>query len=305
MPQMGQLPGPIWRTCGCIGQVYSTWLGSPLATGFAAAGACAWWRGHGAHAQRAHGEHLPSPCRRASRAGRDDRVDGARGSFRCCVAWRAPVPMCAVSTFPRPRLMRRGQHLGSANVTRSEEASNDPPDSHFTGGARARRLCVFVAGRRLRHRRATHQGTHWTDALLPAHGRTVRLGQGTRRRAAEAAADCRQRRRSGVAEQPRPAGELCRPGHRRVRPRARRPTRQPLVQLRPPQRQRRGGNRPRLAVRCAGPAHHAAGQAGRAASLRTGSAAGRLGDRRIGRRGAPGLLRRRDRAGNWSVTSAR
>src|SRR2546425_8228412 len=23
MPQMGQLPGPIWRTWGCIGQVYS------------------------------------------------------------------------------------------------------------------------------------------------------------------------------------------------------------------------------------------------------------------------------------------
>ena len=26
MPQIGQLPGPIWRTCGCIGQVYSTSL---------------------------------------------------------------------------------------------------------------------------------------------------------------------------------------------------------------------------------------------------------------------------------------
>ena len=24
MPQRGQLPGPIWRTCGCMGQVYST-----------------------------------------------------------------------------------------------------------------------------------------------------------------------------------------------------------------------------------------------------------------------------------------
>jgi hypothetical protein len=43
MPQMGQLPGPIWRTCGCIGQVNSTWLWSPMAAGLVAAGACAWW----------------------------------------------------------------------------------------------------------------------------------------------------------------------------------------------------------------------------------------------------------------------
>ncbi len=33
----------VCRTCGCIGQVYSTWLWSPLAAVLAAAGACAWW----------------------------------------------------------------------------------------------------------------------------------------------------------------------------------------------------------------------------------------------------------------------
>ena len=39
MPQMGQLPGPICRTCGCIGQVYSTWPWSSGRSGFAVAGA--------------------------------------------------------------------------------------------------------------------------------------------------------------------------------------------------------------------------------------------------------------------------
>ena len=42
MPQMGQLPGPIWRICGCIGQVYSTSaLDGAVTAGVV--GACAWW----------------------------------------------------------------------------------------------------------------------------------------------------------------------------------------------------------------------------------------------------------------------
>ncbi len=45
MPQMGQLPGPNWRTWGCIGQVYSACLGSPRATALPRLGAWAWaWR---------------------------------------------------------------------------------------------------------------------------------------------------------------------------------------------------------------------------------------------------------------------
>ena len=41
MPQMGQLPGPIWRIWGCIGQVYSTCVsGIPTMVGLVAAGAC-------------------------------------------------------------------------------------------------------------------------------------------------------------------------------------------------------------------------------------------------------------------------
>ena len=57
-----------------------------------------------------------------------------------------------------------------------------------------------------------------------------------RRRTAEAAADRRQRRRAGAAEQPRPAGQLQRARHRRVRPGARRTPAQPVLQLRPPAR---------------------------------------------------------------------
>ena len=39
MPHRGQLPGPIWRTWGCIGQVYSTGLCPACGADFATAGA--------------------------------------------------------------------------------------------------------------------------------------------------------------------------------------------------------------------------------------------------------------------------
>ena len=34
MPQMGQFPGPICRTCGCMGQVYSMSFAPPFGTFF-------------------------------------------------------------------------------------------------------------------------------------------------------------------------------------------------------------------------------------------------------------------------------
>jgi hypothetical protein len=41
MPHLGQEPGPIWRTSGSIGQVYSTFSEPAIAAG---AAACGDWR---------------------------------------------------------------------------------------------------------------------------------------------------------------------------------------------------------------------------------------------------------------------
>ena len=139
MPQMGQLPGPIWRTCGCIGQVYSTWLWSPLAAGFAALPARA--RGgcdHGAASMR-------MACRRIGDGGaaRDRSAHGVR-----LMGMRSPV--VPVSTF----LGRQGASSASWPNATAQARCPGPPDrpsmpkrprSHHSGGpARASRRYFSV-----------------------------------------------------------------------------------------------------------------------------------------------------------------